>query len=66
LFLVRIVLSIAAIVSSLNALLVVYEKRRAVMGAVTTTVVIVGAVAGVAEIAMTAMNDANAGKFVSS
>jgi hypothetical protein len=67
LFLVKIVPFIAVIVSSPNVLLAVRGKRRAVIVAVTATVVVIVVVVGAGgEIAMTAMNGANAGKFGSS
>ena len=64
LFLVKIVPSSAVIVSSLIAPLALHEKKHAVIAAATTIVVgIAVVVAVVGEIAMTAMNDANAGKL---
>ena len=62
LFLVKIVPSIAVIVSSLNALPALHAKKHAVTVAATT---MGGAVDAVDETAVTAMNDANAGKFFS-
>jgi hypothetical protein len=64
LFLVKIVPSIAVIASSLNALFELHEKKHAVMVAATTMEVEIAVVVGaVGAIAVTAMNDANAGKF---